>query len=143
MSLRRWWMDFRYELRLEARDLLRMFMESSTWLVILVLAVFGAEIYFGMGIALRYDSLMHLWGVRTERYCRVLSNPQYLMLIYLLFAFGVTMVYGMGCLVNYINARKQRRAREEIRRRAWITLLCVLGAESLGGVAMLLLVRWC
>jgi Na+-driven multidrug efflux pump len=143
VNLQRWWDDFCYELRLEARDFLRMFMESSTWLVILVLAVFGAEIYFGMGIALRYDSLMHLWGVRADHYCRVLSNGQYLTLIYLLFAFGVTMVYGMGCLVNYITARKQRRAPEEIRRRAWIALVCVLAAESLGGVAMLLLVRWC
>jgi hypothetical protein len=143
MSLQRWWDDFCYELKLEARDFLRMLMESSTWLVILVLALFGLEIYFGMGIALRYDSLMHLWGVRTERYCRVLDNSQYLLLIYLLFTFGVTMVYGMGCLVNYINARKQRRSPEEIRRRAWTTLLCVLAAEALGGVAMLLLVRWC
>ncbi|MDR1350747.1 MAG: hypothetical protein LBJ59_08255 [Zoogloeaceae bacterium] len=143
MSLQRWWDDFRYELKLETRDFLRMLMESSTWLVILALAAFGLEIYFGMGIALRYDSLMHLWGVRPERYCRVLNNSQYLALIYILFAFGIAMAYCMGCLVNYINARKQKRSQQEIHRRAWITLVCALAAESLGGVAMWLLVRWC
>jgi hypothetical protein len=143
MSLRRWWDDFYYELKLEARDFLRLCMASSTWLVILALAAFGLEIYFGMGIALRYDSLMHLWGVRAERYCRVLGNPQYLVLSYLLFAFGIAMAYCMGCLVNYINARKERRAQGEIRRLAWITLACALAAETLGGVAMLLLIRWC
>lgn len=143
MSLRRWWDDFCYELKLEARDFLRLFMESSTWLVILVLAAFALEIYYGMGIALRYDSLMHLWGVRTERHCRVLSNNQYLALIYILFSFGIAMAYCMGRLVNYISARKQKRPRQEVHRLAWITLICALAAELLGGVAILLLVRWC
>jgi hypothetical protein len=142
MNLQRWWDDFCYELKLEAREAFRTLMDASTWIVVLALVAFGAEIYFGMQIAIRYDTLMHTWGVRTT-HCRILTNRQYLVLIYILFTFGIAMVYCMGRIMNYLSARKRNDPPAEIRHQGFMALLCCIATEAVGGVAMVLLTVWC
>ncbi|MDR1889962.1 MAG: hypothetical protein LBQ81_11390 [Zoogloeaceae bacterium] len=142
MNLQRWWDDFYYELKLEARQAFNTLMDASTWIVILALAAFGVEIYFGMRIAMRYDTLIQLWGAPGTR-CRILSNQQYLTLIYILFTFGIAMVYCMGRIMNYLSARRRNAAPAEIRRQGFLALLCCVAAEAVGGVAMVLLTVWC
>jgi hypothetical protein len=143
MKSRRWWDDFWYELKQEAHDALSMLMESSTWIMALALVAFGAEIYFGMQVALRYDTLMQTLGVRAATRCRILSNRQYMALIYTLFTFGIAVVYCLGRVVNYLNARRHKYPPKEIRRRGFFALLYGIAAESIGGVAITLLTVWC
>lgn len=142
MSLHRWWDDFCYELKLEARQMLDALMDASTWIMALALVAFGVEIYFGMLIAMRYDTLMQIWGMRGTR-CRILTNRQYLTLIYILFTFGIAMAYCLGRIVNYLSARRQNARPDEVRRQGFWALLCFLAAETVGGVAMALLTMWC
>ncbi|MDR3055855.1 MAG: hypothetical protein LBU53_10745 [Zoogloeaceae bacterium] len=142
MSVQRWWDDFCYELKLEARQAFHSLMDASTWIMALALIAFGAEIYFGMQIAMRYDTLMQIWGMRGTR-CHILTNRQYLILIYILFTFGIAMAYCLGRIVNYLSARKQNARPDEVRRQGFWALLCFLAAEAIGGVAMVLLTVWC
>ncbi|MDR0529774.1 MAG: hypothetical protein LBG69_09230 [Zoogloeaceae bacterium] len=143
MNLQRWWDDFCYELHAEIKRQIELFSRLTTWLVIAALLAFAIELYFGMMIALRYDRLMLLLGVRIPR-CRILTNWQYLTLVYILFASGVSMMYCMGSLVSWLKARDHRRQYEkEVRRLGWITLALVLLTEGIGALAIALLLYWC
>ncbi|MCL2075445.1 MAG: hypothetical protein FWH15_03205 [Betaproteobacteria bacterium] len=137
----RWWDDFWYELILEIKRIIRVFMRPMTWIVIVALTAFLIELYFGMIVALRYDGLMHLFGLRTTR-CRILENWQYLIIIYSLFASGVLLLYCMGNFVNWLRARA-RRYKEEARRLAWKTLASAIGVELIGGLTIWMLLDWC
>jgi hypothetical protein len=142
MNWRRWWDDFCYELKLEARQSFNALMDASTWIVALALIAFGAEIYFGMRIAMRYDTLMQIWGMRGAR-CRILSNQQYLTLIYIFFTFGISMAYCLGRIMNYLSARKRNAPPDVIRSQGFWALLCFIAVEGIGGVAIALLTVWC
>jgi len=139
----RWWDDLWYELTAEVKRLVRLFLRPMTWVVIGALAAFLIELYFGMLVALRYDGLMHLFGVQTPR-CRVLENWQYLLIIYVLFASGVALLYCMGNFVEWIRAREHRRQYpEKARRLAWKTFISAVVVECVGGLAIWMLLDWC
>jgi hypothetical protein len=140
---RRWWDDFWYELVFELRRLVELFSRPTTLIVIIGLVVFVIELYYGMIVALRYDTLMHLLGVQTKR-CQLLANWQYLLIIYTVFASVVTLLYCMGSFVDWLRAREHLRNHpEEIRRLGWRTISFAVAVECFGGLAMWMLLGWC
>jgi hypothetical protein len=147
MNLQRAWDDFCYELKLEARQTLNALMNFNTWIVIFALIAFGVEIFFGMGIAMRYDTLMRydslfqIWGGNTR--CRILSNRQYLTVIFSLFAFVIAMAYCLGRIMNYLSARKRKVPDAVIRSHGFWAAISFIATEALGGVAIGLLMIWC
>lgn len=139
----RWWDDFWYELNAEFKRLVALFMRPMTWLVIGGLAALLAALYYGMILALRYDTLMHLLGVTTLK-CRVLKNWQYLMLIYAILASAVALMYLLGNFVTWARAREHaRQYPQESRSMAWKTFISVIGLACVGGLVIGMLLIWC
>ena len=138
----RWLSEFFAEVAHELRLIGRMFLQPSTWIVIAVLAAFGIVMYFGMRIALRYDGLMHLLGVSLQ-HCRTLSNPQYLGLLYLLFFFGIAIVYCLGNLANYFTEQDKQKYGHDTRRLAVHAFLGGITALLVAGLTIGLLTYWC
>lgn len=138
----RWLGEFFDELAHELRLIWRMFLQPSTWIVIGVLAAFGVVAFFGMRIALRYDGLMHLLGV-AGRYCRPLTNPQYIGMIYMLFFFAIAIIYCLGNLVNFLTERNKKQYGRDSRRLALHALLGGISAIVVGAISTGILSYWC
>jgi uncharacterized membrane protein len=140
--MKRWLDDFLYDLEQELRTLGRALVNPHTWIVTGVLILFGILIYFGMRIALRYDSLMFFLGADISL-CRTLANHQYAGLIYLLFFFAIAIVYCLGSLMNYLSERNRGKYAYNTRRLAIHTLLGGVAALLIGALATGILHYWC
>lgn len=133
---------WRAEIACELRLIGRMLRSPATWVVLGVLAAFGVVMYFGMRIALRYDTLMYLLGMPVQL-CRSLNNVQYLALIYMVFFFGVAIVHCLGNLIHYLGEREHRHYGRASRRLAIHAALGGLAAILIGILSILLLAYWC
>jgi len=139
----RWWDDFCYELNAEFKRVLALFRRPVTWIAIGALVALLVELYYGMSVALRYDALMHMLGLRTLR-CRVLENWQYLMIIYVIFASVVALMYCLGNFVEWVRAREQiRQYPKDAKRLAWKAFFSVIGVGCIGALAIFMLLGWC
>jgi hypothetical protein len=133
---------WRAEIAHELRLIGRMLRSPASWIVLGVLAAFGLVMYFGMRIALRYDTLMYLLGMPVQL-CRSLSNGQYLALIYMVFFFGLAIVHCLGNLIHYLSEREHPHYGRASRRLALHAALGGLAALLIGILSTLLLAYWC
>lgn len=131
MRRRRFIDHFRW-IRDDFRRAVDTFSRRETWLLMAMLALFGALIYSAFHFALRLDGSLRLRGVVSNA-CQDIGNGQAALLFFSILGFTLTMLLAFGEFAHWLDDRRRGR-----RHGLTATVLTFVAALAIGGVALFL-----
>lgn len=114
----------------DVRRLIALLKQREMWILIAIVCVFAAIIYYGFELALRFDFMMRLRNL-TANACREIGNSATAFLFFgmVFLALTITMVFGeFARHLDY----KRRKAHAQARSAGWNCVYWGAGSLTLG-----------